>query len=269
MSALHWVRNLTTFSQKWKFTPLQCQHLAFFLRQVVGFLEWFTMTYHRKHFVIPVLVVLLSAQSKGASNVAILQNSTSKNESFKNETLVGASKAQNANMQENRASKSSLCTQDVLVTGQQYNDDSHTAPAPPSENLDKKGACVKNSKHIFEDQKCLPGGSKGLTDNDNFDLWTSLGSVNEFQNYGSLPDSVKKLIHKNKDVFCSKLTAVRHIKSDPVKISNLVETLQSSTFKNVSTMNVETSESSTLFFVILLKLHKVPLLKMLVLQIVL
>ena len=147
---------------------------------------------------------------EGASNVAILQNSTSKNEGFKNETLknVGASKAQNANMQENRTSQSSSCTPDVFVTGQQYNDDSHTAPATPSENIDKKGACVKNSKHIFEDQKCLPGGSKGLTDNDNFYLWTSLGSVNEFQNYSSLPDSVKKLIHKNKDVFCSKLTAV-------------------------------------------------------------
>ena len=89
----------------------------------------------------------------------------------------------------------------------------------PLQNLDNCGDCVKKSKHIFEDQNCHPGGSKGLTDNDDFDLWTSLGSVNEFQNYGSLPESVKKLIHTNKDVFCSKLTAVRHIKTDPVKIS--------------------------------------------------
>ena len=107
----------------------------------------------------------------------------------------------------------------MSVTKQQYNDDSHTAPATPTENLDNNGDCVKKSKHIFKDQKCHSGGSKGLTDNDDFDLWTSLGSVNEFQNYGSLPDSVKKMIHKNKDVFCSKLTAVRHIKTDPVKIS--------------------------------------------------
>ena len=165
----------------------------------------------------------VSSIEGATNNVAILQNSTSKTESFKNGPFqnVGASKAQNAKMQGNRASKSSSYTQDVLVSGQQYNDDSHTAPATaaPFENLDKQGACVKNSKHIFEDQKCLPGGSKGLSDNDNFDLWTSLGSVNEIPNYVSLPDSVKKLIHKNKDVFCSKLTAVRHIKSDPVKIS--------------------------------------------------
>ena len=107
----------------------------------------------------------------------------------------------------------------MTVTTQQYNDESQTASAAPSENLDNSGDCVKKSKHIFKDQKCHSGGSKGLTDNNDFDLWTSLGSVNEFQNYGSLPESVKKLIHKNKDVFCSKLTAVRHIKTDPVKIS--------------------------------------------------
>ena len=165
----------------------------------------------------------VSSIEGATNNVAILQNSTSKTESFKNGPFqnVGASKAQSAKMQRNQASKSSSYTQDVLVSGQQYNDDSHTAPATvaPFENLDKQGACVKNTKHIFEDQKCLPGGSKGLTDSDNFDLWTSLGSVNEIPNYVSLPESVNKLMHKNKDVFCSKLTAVRHIKSDPVKIS--------------------------------------------------
>ena len=58
----------------------------------------------------------------------------------------------------------------------------------------------------------------GVSDNDDFDLWT-LGSSNEFQKWNSIPESVKKIIHKNKDVFCSKLTSARHIKSDPVKIS--------------------------------------------------
>ena len=77
------------------------------------------------------------------------------------------------------------------------NDDSQTASATPTENLDNSGDCVKKSKHIFEDQNCHPGGLKGLADNDDFDLWTSLGSVNEFQNYGSLPESVKK-IHTQK-----------------------------------------------------------------------
>ena len=81
------------------------------------------------------------------------------------------------------------------------------------------GLVLKNLKHIFEDKNCHPGGIKGLTENDDFDLWTSLGLVNEFKIYGSLPESVNKFIHKNKDVFCSKLTAARHIKTDPVKIS--------------------------------------------------
>ena len=42
-------------------------------------------------------------------------------------------------MQENQISQSSSCTPDVFVTGQQYNDDSHTAPATPSKILEKRG----------------------------------------------------------------------------------------------------------------------------------
>ena len=156
------------------------------------------------------------------NNVAISKNSTSKNEGSKNGPIQnGASKAHMAKMPRNQASKSLSYTQNVSVDGQKYNDDSHTAPASTASfrNIDNKGDCVKKSEHIFEDQKCPTGGTLIPTDNDNFDLWTSLGSVNEIPNYVSLNESVKKLIHKNKDVFCSKLTAVRHIKSDPVNIS--------------------------------------------------
>ena len=95
-----------------------------------------------------------------------------------------------------------MCTSDVAVDIQQCNDGLHaaTATATPTANLDNSETCVKK-KHIFEDKNGHFGGIKGLTDNDNFDLWTSLGSINEFQNYGSLP-VLKKIIHKNKDVFC-------------------------------------------------------------------
>ena len=57
------------------------------------------------------------------------------------------------------------------------------------------------------------------TDNDNFDVWNSLGSIHEIPNYMSLNESIKKCIQKNSDVFCSKLTSLRHIKTDPVTIS--------------------------------------------------
>ena len=67
--------------------------------------------------------------------------------------------------------------------------------------------CVKKSEHSFEYQKCPTGGTLVPTDNDNFDVWTLLGS------------SIKKCIQKNSDVFGSKLTSLRHIKTDPVNIS--------------------------------------------------
>ena len=118
-------------------------------------------------------------------------------------------------------SKSSMCTSDVAVNIQQCNDELHAATATDhqSPNFDNGEACIKKSKHIFEDKNGNFGGIKGVSDNDNFDLWTSLGSSNKFQKWDSLPESVNKIIHKNKDVFCSKLTAARHIKMDPVKIS--------------------------------------------------
>ena len=115
------------------------------------------MTCHRKHSVIPALFVQQSAQSKVLRTMLqFYKIQLPKMKSFKN----GASKAQSAKMQRNQASKSSSYTQDVSVSGQQYNDDSHTAPAStaPIGNFDKQGACVKNSKHIFEGQKCPPGG---------------------------------------------------------------------------------------------------------------
>ena len=148
-------------------------------------------------------------------NVAISKNSTSKNEDSKNGSV------QMAKMSKTKASKSLSYTQDVSVNGQKCRDDSQTAPASTASfgNNDKKGDCVKKSEHISEYPKCPTGGTLVPTDNDNFDIWTSLGSVNEIPNYISLDESVKKLIHKNIDVFCSKLTSVRHIKTDPVNIS--------------------------------------------------
>ena len=120
-----------------------------------------------------------------------------------------------------KAKMSKVKLQKVQCVPQMCNDRLHaaTATATPTANLDNSEACVKRTKHIFEDKNGNFGGIKGLTDNDDFDLWTSLRSINEFQNYGSLSESVKNIIHKNKDVFCSKLTAARHIKTDPVKIS--------------------------------------------------
>ena len=153
-------------------------------------------------------------------NVAISKNSTSggsKNGSNQN----GASKAQMANMPRNQASKSLSYTTKVSIGGQGSNDDSQNAPAPTTSfrNNDNKGDCVKKSEHSFEYQKCPTGGTLVPTDNDNFDVWTSLGSINEIPNYVSLNESIKKCIQKNKDVFCSKLTSLRHIKTDPVIIS--------------------------------------------------
>ena len=78
---------------------------------------------------------------------------------------------------------------------------------------------VKKSEHNFEHQKCPTGGTLVPTDSENFDVCNSLGSIHEIPNYMSLHESIKKCIQKNSDVFCSKLTSLRHIKTDPITIS--------------------------------------------------
>ena len=147
------------------------------------------------------------AQMANMSIVAISKNSTSGGS--KNGSKNGASKAQMAKMSRNKASKSFSYTSRESISGQRSNDDSQNAPAPTTSfrNNDNKEECVKKSEHSFEYQKCPTGGTLVPTDNDNFDVWTLLGS------------SIKKCIQKNSDVFGSKLTSLRHIKTDPVIIS--------------------------------------------------
>ena len=53
-------------------------------------------------------------------------------------------------------------------------------------------ACVKKQKHIYNHQSGHPGGINGVSDNDDFDVWTSLGSFNEFQSWNSISEGVKK-----------------------------------------------------------------------------
>ena len=101
-----------------------------------------------------------------------------------------------------------MCTSNVIVDIQHCDDELHAAAAAAdhrSPNLDNSEACVKKYKHITNGHY---SGTKRCTDNDNFDLWTLLGL-----------ESVKIIIHKTKDVFCSNLSAAKHIKTDPVEIS--------------------------------------------------
>ncbi len=156
---------------------------------------------------------------EGANNVAISKNSTSGGS--KNGSKNGASKAQMANMSGNQASKSLSYNSKESNSGQRSNDDSQNAPAPTTSfrNSNNNEESVKKSEHNFEHQKCPTGGTLVPTDSENFDVWNSLGSIHEIPNYMSLNESIKKCIQKNSDVFCSKLTSLRHIKTDPVTIS--------------------------------------------------
>ena len=156
---------------------------------------------------------------EGANTVAISKNSTFGGS--KNGSKNGASKAQMANMSETQASKSLSYTSKESNSGQGSNDDSQTAPAPTTSfrNSNYNEKCVKKSEHNFEHQKCPTGGTLVPTDSENFDVWNSLGSIQEIPNYMSLHESIKKCIQKNSDVFCSKLTSLRHIKTDPITIS--------------------------------------------------
>ena len=156
---------------------------------------------------------------EGANNVAISKNSTSGGS--KNGSKKGASKAQMANMSEKQASKSFSYNSKESNSGQGSNDDSQTAPVPSTSfrNSNNNEECVKKSEHNFEHQKCPTGGTLVPTDSENFDVWNSLGSIQEIPNYVSLHESIKKCIEKNSDVFCSKLTSLRHIKTDPITIS--------------------------------------------------
>ena len=51
---------------------------------------------------------------------------------------------------------------------------------------------VLKNQHIFEDKSGHFGGIQGVSNNDDFDLWTSLGSSNEFQSWNTIPNSVTK-----------------------------------------------------------------------------
>ena len=153
------------------------------------------------------------------ANVAISKNSTSGGS--KNGSKKGVSQAQMTNMSNKKASKSFSYNSNESKVGQESIDDSQAAPVPDTSfrNSNKNEKCVKNSKHNFEHRKCPTGGTFVPTDSENFDVWNSLGSIQEIPNYVSLHESIKKCIQTNSDVFCSKLTSLRHIKTEPITIS--------------------------------------------------
>ena len=89
-----------------------------------------------------------------------------------------------ANMSETQASKSFSYNSKESNSGQGSNDDSQTAPAPSTSfrNSNNNEECVKKSEHNFEHQKCPTGGTLVPTDSENFDVWNSLGSIQEIPN---------------------------------------------------------------------------------------
>ena len=137
----------------------------------------------------------------------VVYNDAEQDTSCSSSTRINVSTLESAT--DAKTSQSSHCTLQTAVNVQQCNDKQQGGAASHhSPNFDSDD-CVKKSKHIFGDQNGHSGGIQGVSDNDDFNLWTSLGSSNKFQSWNTIPDSVTKLIHCYKDVLLFKTNILK------------------------------------------------------------